>query len=71
MFLTFETNEQRAKFLDQIRAERAELIDKLHVAQFQPTLVGRGLTGEETDWLSQRMGGRGKVHKDVKFTPMI
>jgi hypothetical protein len=71
MFLTFETNEQRADFLDRIRAERADLLAKLHSAKYQPTIVCRGLNEAEADWLKQRMGQRGKAHADVKFSPMI
>jgi len=70
MFLTFETNEQREEFLRQVGAERADLLAKLHSAAYQPTIVCRDLSDEETDWLKQRMEQRGKVHADVKFSPM-
>jgi hypothetical protein len=70
MFLTFETNDQRAKFLEEVGAQRADLLVKLHSAQYQPTIVGRDLTDEEGDWLKQLLGQRGTVHADVKFSPM-
>jgi hypothetical protein len=70
MFLTFDTTEQRTQFLAEVGAARADLLAKLHSAQYQPTIVCRDLTDEEADWLKQRMAGRGKVHADLKFSPM-
>lgn len=70
MFLTFTTNEERTKFLDEIAVERAELLSKLYSAASQPTIVGRGLTDEEAEWLKQRAADRAKMHPDIKFNPM-
>lgn len=70
MFLTFATTEDRAKFLAEVTAERADLLAKLYSSEHQPTIVGRGLTSEEAEWLKRRAGERAKVHQDVKFSPM-
>jgi hypothetical protein len=70
MFLTFATIEERAEFLSQVAAERADLLSKLYSSEHQPTIVGRGLSDEEAEWLKQRAGQRAKVHPDVKFSPM-
>jgi len=70
MFLTFATTEDRAKFLAEVAAERADLVAKLYSSEHQPTIVGRGLTSEEAEWLKQRAGERAKVHQDIKFSPM-
>jgi F0F1-type ATP synthase delta subunit len=70
MFLTFAINEERAEFLRQVAAERADLLTKLHSAVYQPTIVCRGLTDEEAEWLKQRASQRAKVHPDIKFSPL-
>ena len=71
MFLTFETAESRAAFLEQLRREHPAVADKLHIAKTQPVLVGRGLTGEEATLLRQRAGAVAKIHADIQFEPMI
>ena len=70
MFLTFATNEERAEFLGEVKAQRAALLAKLYSAENQPTIVCHGLTAEEAEWLTQRAAPRGKAHPDIKFGPL-
>jgi hypothetical protein len=70
VFLTFATNEERSEFLSQIAAERPGVLAKLYRAEHEPTIVCRGLTDEEAEWLKQRAERRGKVHPDITFSPM-
>jgi hypothetical protein len=70
MFLAFESDDERAKFLENVQRDRPDLVSKLYSAKFQPTIVCQGLTEEESRWLEERMRGRGKIHPDVKFSPM-
>lgn len=70
MFLSFDSNEVRAAFLEFVQEHRPDLMAKLRLAQTQPVVVGQGLTADEAAWLRQNMARRGKVHQDIQFTPM-
>jgi hypothetical protein len=69
MILYFTDNLQRETFVEKLRLERPELVQKARRTRSLPTLAFPSLSQEEACWLEQNIRGFGKAHRDVQFTP--